>query len=98
MKKLILILFLIFASYGCVRISKAEGLKAPQMNSFQDTNKSVAELDTTIDQKDSIRKSKKSLTVTKLDTVSVLPDIRKNMEVMKYQQKQLDSLLVKRKK
>jgi hypothetical protein len=48
-------------------------------------------------QKDTI-KSKKSLTITKLDTVSVLPEIRKNMEVMKYQQKQLDSLLYNKKR
>jgi hypothetical protein len=97
MKKLILILFLIFASYGCIRTSKAEGFA---VKDFQDTIKYVAELDTTAElaQKDSIKKARKSLTVTKLDTVSVLPDIRKNMEVMKYQQKQLDSLLAKRKK
>ena len=46
---------------------------------------------------DTTRKVKKTLTTTKLDTVSVLPEIRKNMEVMKYQQKQLDSLLLERK-
>jgi hypothetical protein len=42
---------------------------------------------------DTTKKVKKTLTTTKLDTVSVLPEIRRNMEVMKYQQKQLDSLI-----
>lgn len=98
MKKLILILFLIFLSTGCVRTSKAEGFETPQINIYQDTQKYAPILDTfEIVQKDSV-KAKKSLIVTKLDTVSVLPEIRKNMEVMKYQQKQLDSLLTKRKK
>ena len=42
--------------------------------------------------------SKKLILKTKLDTGSNLPDIRKNMEVIDYQQKQLDSLLLKQKK
>jgi hypothetical protein len=95
MKKLILILFLIFVSYGCVRTSKAEG-SVTETKSFQDTQKYVADLDTA--QKDTIKRSKKSMNDVKLDTVSALPEIRRNMAIMKYQKKQLDSLLAKRRK
>jgi len=50
-------------------------------------------------QKDTTKKPvRKQLTETKLDTTSNLPMIRKNMEVINYQQKQLDSLLSKKKK
>lgn len=50
-------------------------------------------------QKDTIKKpSSRKIVQTKLDTVSNLPMIRKNMEVINYQQKQLDSLLSKKKK
>jgi hypothetical protein len=96
--KLILILLFLLISSSCIRTTRAEGTEKPQIF-LQDTPKYVTELDTLmLAQRDSVKHSKKSLIVTKLDTVSVLPEIRKNMEVMKYQQKQLDSLLAKRKK
>jgi hypothetical protein len=46
---------------------------------------------------DSIRKNKdKRITSLKIDTTSNIIEIRKNREIIDYQQKQLDSLLAKR--
>lgn len=49
-------------------------------------------------QKDTIKPSSRKMIQTKLDTTSNLPQIRKNMEVIDYQQKQLDTLLQKKKR
>jgi len=59
----------------------------------------IYQAETLLVQKDTIKKPvRKQLTGTELDTTSNLPMIRKNQEVIKYQQKQLDSLLSKKKK
>jgi 5'(3')-deoxyribonucleotidase len=108
MKKLILVLFLLLTSSCGGSLPKPESSAILQMDTYTgkslvdslsiisiDSTKYLAQFDI---QKDTIKKVKKTFTNTKLDTVSALPEIRKNMEVMRYQQKQLDSLLSKRKK
>jgi len=57
----------------------------------------VVEPETLLVQKDTIKPSSRKMVQTKLDTTSNLPMIRKNREVIDYQQKQLDSLLQKKK-
>jgi hypothetical protein len=49
-------------------------------------------------QKDTTKPSSKKMVQTKLDTTSNLPMIRKNREIIDYQQKQLDSLILQKKK
>ena len=41
---------------------------------------------------------KRAMNITKLDTTSYIPELKANVEKINYQQKQLDSLLNKRKK
>jgi hypothetical protein len=51
-------------------------------------------------QKDTIIKKpveKRSMDITKLDTTSYIPELKANVEKINYQQKQLDSLLKKKK-
>jgi hypothetical protein len=108
MKKLILILFLLLATYGCGGSLSKPIAAIPPMDTYTekslidtlsiisiDSTKYLAQFDI---QKDTIKRSKKSMNDIKLDTVSALPEIRRNMAIMKYQQKQLDSLLTKKRK
>jgi len=57
----------------------------------------IIQPETLLIQKDTIKPSSRKMVQTKLDTTSNLPMIRKNREVIDYQQKQLDSLLQKKK-
>jgi len=49
-------------------------------------------------QKDTSRKVRKEYPISKLDTTSVVKELRKNIEVIDSQQRQLDSLLKMKKK
>lgn len=103
MKKLVF-LFLVIFIYGCGgSYQKAEMVTSDSLAFSLDTIEYALQSEeisfpseTLIVITDTFKKEQKRITDLRIDTTSNLEHIRKNKELIDYQQKQLDSLLVKK--
>ncbi len=103
MKKLLFLFLLIFL-FGCGGSYQKAEMAAPDSLAFSlDTVEYVLQSEeisfpseTLNTITDTFKKEQKRITDLRIDTTSNLEHIRKNKELIDYQQKQLDSLLVKK--
>ena len=107
MKKL-LFLFLVIFIYGCGGSYQKAEMAAPDSLAFsldtveyvlQSEEIPVIQVETLNVITDTFKKEpEKRITDLRIDTTSNIHEIRRNKELIDYQQKQLDSLLVKKRK
>ena len=106
MKKL-LFLFLVIFIYGCGGSYQKAEMAAPDSLAFsldtveyvlQSEEIPVIQVETLNVITDTFKKEQKRITDLRIDTTSNLHLLRKNKELIDYQQKQLDSLLAKKRR